>query len=292
MGGLCPAGEVRQIRTAARHDRIPMEAAPPFGACVWGCGRHNFTKEHVIGRQIVKVLELQSPLTMHLGGWEGRPEQFIRIVLKRRVCKICNETWMRQMDDQFVSVIGDTLRSGTEFDLEIVDQKIVATWATKVALLLELFLHDFIIRNPQVEVGSTFIPSDNLHALRITRTPPDGTTVWIGAIDHSTFHPFSSIGGAILGGPAGPIEGIARGELCGYQSIFNLNDVVFGVRGWTSAYVANPPVGMADPDQTIPGKTVQIWPRIGEVQHCPPSGGQLTPEEIRALAWTDESSPI
>lgn len=269
-----------------------MEPAPSFGACVWGCGRHNFTKEHVIGRQLVKALELPSPLTMHLGGWAGRSEQFIRIVLKRRICKICNETWMREVDDQFLSVIEDPLRRGTEIDLGSRDQKTVATWATKVALLLELFLHDFMARNPQVEVGGTFIPSDNLHALRINLTPPDGTTVWLGAIDHTTFHPFSSIGGAIFGGPAGPIEGIARGELYGYQSIFNLRDVVFGVRGWATEYVANRPTGMADPDQTAPGKTIQIWPSIGEVQHWPPPGGPLTPEEIKALAWTDESPPI
>lgn len=265
-----------------------MDTAPPFGTCVWGCGRRNFNKEHVVGRQIAKLLGLPSPVEMHVGGWIGRPEQSIRIVLKRRVCEPCNGTWMRQLDDHCVSVMGDSLRTGAEIDLGSEHLKLVATWATKVALLVELFLHDLMAQNPQVEVGTTFVPSDNLHALRINSKPPEGTTVWLGAIDHTTFHPFSSIGGAIFGGPAGPVEGIARGELCGYQSIFNLRDVVFGVRGWSNEYIANPPRGMADPEQTASGKTVQIWPRVNEVQHWPPPGGPLAPDEVKALAWTDE----
>ena len=234
--------------------------APPFGTCVWGCGRGNFNKEHVIGKQIARLFDLPIPMIMHVGSFVGRSEQTLRIILKRRVCVRCNGTWMSETDDRFMVVMREALRSGAGIELAKDSQEIVATWATKVALLVELFLHDLMQRNPQIEVGSTFIPVDNLQALYRIRKPAEGTTVWLGAVDHESLHPFSSIGGAIFGGPAGPVDGIARGELCGYQSIFSLRDVVFGVRGWASQYVGNEPKGMAEPDTVAPGKTIQIGP--------------------------------
>jgi hypothetical protein len=225
---------------------------------------------------------------MHVGDFVGRPENSLRIVLKRRVCATCNGTWMKRMDDRFVGVMREAVRRNAEIDLSNGDQEIVSTWATKVALLIELFLHDLMRGNPNIEIGSTFVPADNLHDLNRSRRPPEGTTVWLGAVRHETLHPFSSIGGAIFGGPAGPLDGIARGELCGYQSIFNLRGVVFGVRGWANQYVDNEPQGMADPEHTAPGKTIQIWPRISPIRHWPPPAGELVVAEIKALAWTDE----
>jgi hypothetical protein len=265
-----------------------MDSAPPFGTCIWGCGRRNFNREHVVGRQIAELLDLPIPLTMHVGGFVGRSENSLRIVLKRRVCKTCNGTWMRTLDNQFVGVMKDTLRTGSRVELTSDGQESVATWATKVAMLIELFLHDFMKKNPQIEIGSTYVPSDNLSALYETRRPPDGTTVWIGAVDRESFHPFSSIGGAIFGASTSPADGIVKGELCGYQSIFNLRDVVFGVRGWASQYVRNEPRGMADPERTAPGRTIQIWPRLNENQRWPPPAGLLVEEDVKALAWTDE----
>jgi hypothetical protein len=52
-----------------------MDTAPPFGTCVWGCGRRNFNKEHVVGRQIATLLGIPSPVEMHVGGWTGRNSQ-------------------------------------------------------------------------------------------------------------------------------------------------------------------------------------------------------------------------
>ena len=103
--------------------------------------------------------------------------------------------------------MGDSLRTGAEIDLGSEHLKLVATWATKVALLVELFLHDLMAQNPQVEVGTTFVPSDNLHALRIDSKPPEGTTVWLGAIDHTTFHPFSSMAARSSAAPQVPSKG-------------------------------------------------------------------------------------
>jgi hypothetical protein len=49
---------------------------------------------------------------------------------------------MRKLDDQFTELMCDSLRNNTPVTLNRRGQIIVATWAVKVALLLELYLHD------------------------------------------------------------------------------------------------------------------------------------------------------
>jgi hypothetical protein len=226
---------------------------PHTGTCVWGCGHSNFNKEHILGEQILKRLALGSPVTMHWGAWHGPPKEKFQIVLKRRVCAGCNGGWLRRIDDAFVIPMDQALRTQAPVELDRSSQIIAATWANKVALLLELFIHDFAASRS--DNAQTFVPDDNFPALRRNHGQPlSRTTVWIGAVRPGILPDFASHG-AVRTVPVGDPRPLIRGEERGYYSMWSMRDIFFRVEGWEEGWR-----GPVPPAENYSPKLTQIWP--------------------------------
>lgn len=56
----------------------------PVGKCVWGCGRSNFDREHIIGRNVAKHMEVGYPVPVHLG---DSPQGGTETIIEGRVCE-------------------------------------------------------------------------------------------------------------------------------------------------------------------------------------------------------------
>ena len=84
------------------------------------------------------------------------------------VCGNCNSRWMSTLENDTSKIIKRMLVS-TSTELAESDQLRLATWATKVAFLLEYWS------------TSGQLPHEFLQALAVWGRPPPGTGVWLGA---------------------------------------------------------------------------------------------------------------
>jgi hypothetical protein len=57
-------------------------------------------------------------------------------VVVRRVCRECNHGWMQHMDNEVRPII-EPMLDGIPRTLSVLDQSTVATWATKITLVLQ-----------------------------------------------------------------------------------------------------------------------------------------------------------
>jgi hypothetical protein len=241
---------------------------PPFGKCVWGCGRDNFNREHIVGQQIAKLLDLELPLTMHLGDFRRAGGEQIEVVLEDRVCVGCNGGWMHKLDDKMIAFMGDALSTSTPVRLNEFRQRILARWAVKVALLLEVYLHDEAIRVPILQaMGPFFVPEDNFPALRKDHGPPKRTRVWVGGLEVAT-QPFTSHSNVIT--ISGTREPHRDPRPIGYYSVFSLGPVVFAVTGWEIGFDGAIP-SEPNPTEVALGKMRAIWPADKKPVAWPPS---------------------
>ena len=273
---------------------------PPKGACMW-C-RHSdrpWSNEHIIGKQIVDRLGPGAtyPIHMHIQGWVGRAKEQLAVVLpsrNQRVCKTCNNGWMREIDDAFVAIVGDAMTSGDNLHLTTSMQKVIATWAVKVSLLTMVMLSDFKETRPDLpgNLDDYYVPTDNLQYVRKHRKPPKTTQVWMGATELRTpAVPFASQLGAIGTRVfAGPDPNPVRQERAGYVATFVLNRMVFKVVGTRSHFPrgsgdAWKPAPLELPDDFHDGVR-SIW-RAEGLFTWPSSLATLSPEGLGALAHSE-----
>jgi hypothetical protein len=240
---------------------------PPFGKCVW-CERTDFTEEHIIGRQFAKAVEISYPAPFFAGRFELPEHQ--GIVLNDRVCDTCNRNWMRKLDNKAMAAIGAALGPHeTRIHLKEAQQRWVSMWATKVALLLQLQTIDLQARHPELaEIGDkAWVPDESFVAIeKDKRRPPDGTKVWIGALDSA--HPlkanYRERVGSFDAWEKTP-SGLMLPQRRGYLVLFNLRRFVVYVNG----FVATP-----DPPDLTPlvGRKAlrRIWPISERVAEWPP----------------------
>lgn len=225
---------------------------PPFGRCVW-CGGGRFNKEHVIGKQIAKAMNLPYPIVAHWGTWTGSPKQTLSVVLKRRVCASCNGGWMRRMDNDMIAIARTAVAAASEMTLDANAQGVLARWATKVALLLELYLHDRAL--VEADRGTYYVPTDNFGALFRNRHPAPSTQVWIGTVDPKGGMPPFSTGGGSLFRPGVTPEGRVVTDEVGFHAVFSLRSLLFRVVGWDERVVPTP-IRISGSLPPLP----QIWP--------------------------------
>ena len=249
---------------------------PPLGKCVWGCGRDNFNREHIVGQQIAKLLDLELPLTMHLGDFSRDGGEQVEVVLKDRVCVGCNSGWMRKLDNKMIAFMGDTFSTGTPVKLDEFRQRILARWAVKVALLLEVYLFDEAVRVPKLKAaGPFFAPDDNFPALRKEHGPPKRTQVWIGELETAT-QPFTSHSSVItVSGTRAPYRRPTPIER-GYESVFSLGPVALAVTGYEIGWNGTPLL------KRNTRKMLRIWPAAKQPVTWPPSS-QITVRDLASM---------
>lgn len=127
--------------------RILPPVAGSTTPCLF-CGRtgRKLTKEDVIPRWLWRVFRegrgMQGPVTMSV---DGKPFRVAANTAVRYggICADCNHGWMHDLENaarpiMVPAVTGDALRPGHELRLDAGAQTVLATWAVKTWLLLEL----------------------------------------------------------------------------------------------------------------------------------------------------------
>jgi len=107
---------------------------------------------HKIGTRPTKILE--------------EPEQKIKTV-----CGVCNNGWMSHLESDNIPIIG-SMFNDLAIPLNIDQQTIVAAWAVKTAMVVDSAQG----RDP----ASRFYRRDECVAMRLDRSIPDRTRIWIG----------------------------------------------------------------------------------------------------------------
>jgi hypothetical protein len=268
---------------------------PNPGMCVWGCGRRSFNREHIIGNQVVKALGMPEDTTLKWGKHRERNRGRFEVVLPDRVCQECNAKWMRKLDNRMMGFMRNTLMTGAPVELTTTRQLTLAYWATKVALLNEVYLHDENERKDVDDVGVYFAPDDNLHAVYKYNRPPKLTRVWVGSrADTPEALFFIHTTGIVVPEPDRDLATFCIPEYKpenqyqrqrGFSSMFALRHLVFLVRGWELSYEAGDLDGLGDPDADAPDSMLPIWPNSAESVHWPPPH-QLSTDEIGQITGT------
>jgi hypothetical protein len=263
--------------------------------CVWGCGRRSFNREHIIGEQVAKALGIPDNTTTKWGRHRETTRGKFEIVLPNRVCTECNGKWMRKLDNRMMAFMRATFTTGAPVELTTTRQLTLAYWATKVALLNEVYLHDENERKDANDVGVFFAPGDNLHAVYKHNRPPNLTRVWVGArADTPQALFFIHTTGIIVPEPqadratfyvpdAEPENQYQR--QAGFSAMFALRHLVFLVRGWELAYEKGTLDGLGDPNTDVPDSMLPIWPTRAESLEWPPPH-QLSSDEIGQITGT------
>jgi hypothetical protein len=247
---------------------------PAFGTCVWNCGRRDFNREHIIGLQIAKLLDTTPPVTVRWGNYVKSGE-VMEVVLRDRVCKGCNENWMRKLDRRMVAFMADTIRNDEPVVLNEKRQLTLAHWAVKVALLFLLHLNDEKppeARRSDLEMFSA--PADNFASVFKRQRPPPRTRVWVGAREERAADRLI-VYSSTLFAPIGL-------KPFGYGVVISLHKLVFVVRGVEAAY-DGPMEGVNEPfDSLVPRALLSIWPTSNAELAWPPER-KLSPDEIAHL---------
>lgn len=262
---------------------------------MWGCGRRSFNREHIIGQQVAKALGIPENTTTTWGEHRERNTGKFEIVLPNRVCRECNGKWMRKLDNRMMGFMRQTLTTGAPVELTTTRQLTLAYWATKVALLHEVYLHDENERVGADPTGVFFAPTDNLHAVYEHNRPPKLTRVWIGARAKTPKAAFFIHTGGIFVREADPERAVIHvptnepgnqyQSQRGFSSMFALPRQVFLVRGWELAYAEGDLDGLGDPNDNVPDSMLPIWPQSTAALHWPPPH-QLSTDDIGRITGT------
>jgi hypothetical protein len=263
---------------------------PPSGKCVWSCNSGRpFNREHIIAQQVADAMGMPFPVRISWGdirrstGEEtergDQTKNQIEIVFDDRVCERCNNKWMKKLDDQMLAFMRPMLESETPVQIDPSQRLTLARWATKIGLLLALYLHDQPLADADSEtMGKGYAPADNFTALYVrSMTVPDHTQVWVGMLDPAVEVSESEVSVLTIPvhGTPGPV---------GYYVLFSLKRLVFFVAGLELAY-ATPSIGdWVELEQRLADSRamVQIWPSDGSAVSLPPPS-YLEPSDLFAM---------
>jgi hypothetical protein len=147
------------------------------------CGEPGeMSTEHVIAKQIRKILGIREPVKEYRETEYVRTDETLAIVL-HGVCVPCNRGWLDDLDRQAMPVLKPILlgaAADTWCVLDPAEQATLATWAVKISFLLALS------RFSGEDEG--WIPRSTLTWLREHYTacmPPPGARVWLGGLTTS-----------------------------------------------------------------------------------------------------------
>jgi len=263
---------------------------PPKGpTCIWGCGRSNFNREHIIGRNVAKHLQVRYPVPIKLG---DSPEQKTETVLEGRVCEGCNSGWMENLDARMVEFMGGALKETPDGSVELPKghQEGLGRWAVKIALLLQVWMHDLKEAQPDLDLEPPHAATDHFHKL-MDGHPQKATRVWVGASPDFRAIPVASMSMANWLPEPTP-SGIELLAPCGYHCVFTLRSVVFFVVGWDEGHKDAVADDVLDGAKRFPGKLQQVWPSVPKRVEWPPQG-YLSSEEVAHLIrpYTDWIRP-
>jgi hypothetical protein len=145
-------------------DLPEMHVVPAPGQCAF-CGAIDVTEEHVFPKWISRELSKLAPLQVTT---EYGPRRLPQLEMTAPVCEKCNNRWLSVLEGDVQPVLAPLIR-GEEHTLSPDDQPLLAAWAAKTALMLDL------------ASGASIVPTGFYYELRQHRTALRSHAVWVGA---------------------------------------------------------------------------------------------------------------
>ncbi len=137
--------------------------------CVF-CDREANSKEHLWPDWILERLGKDQPTRRKIG--KAIPKIVPNSVLEIRcVCISCNNGWMSALEKENIPLIG-SLMQDIAAPLDESQQTLLSIWALKTAMVLD---------SVNAKERGHYYTRAECEALRLNRTIPDHTNVWIGA---------------------------------------------------------------------------------------------------------------
>jgi hypothetical protein len=222
---------------------LPQLHLPPKAETCAFCDGCPVEEEHVWGRWISRELK-------DCGGFVIQTEHGSRprssIDFTAPVCGVCNNEWLSVLENDVKPILAPMIRAtGGCHDLSIEEQRLLATWAAKTALMIDLY------------GGAHIIPIGYFHELRLRRSALPSQVVWLGAYRGTRRAVWARHRGLRLGSPEGQPP-------LGFATTFTVHRVVFQVVGHFSR-------GQATFQDRRPEQLAlhAIWPRRHEAIQWP-----------------------
>jgi hypothetical protein len=157
--------ELPQLRADDEFDVADLPALhlpPSLDRCPF-CDARDTTEEHVFPQWLSKEL---TSLGRLIRREESGPRSLRKIDVTAPICATCNNRWLSVLEGDTKPLLSRMLR-GEEQRLFHNEQKLLATWALKTAMMLDL------------ASGLPVIPVGFFHELRQKRKPFASSFVWI-----------------------------------------------------------------------------------------------------------------
>lgn len=157
--------ELPQLRVDEEVGDLPQIHLPPASDQCAFCGATGTTDEHVFPRWVSRELVKLAPLQVMT---ERGPRQSRSLEITVPVCEKCNNRWLSVLENDVQPVLRPLIR-GEERTLTPADQRVLAAWAAKTALMLDL------------ASGAPIIPTGFYYEFRQLRTALPSQAVWLAA---------------------------------------------------------------------------------------------------------------
>lgn len=216
-------------------------------------------------------------------GEYGRVEKELEVVIKDRVCRVCNGRWMKKLDDRIAAIMRPSITEGTSIELDPTQQLLIARWAMKVGLLLTLWVHDEAARHPQLPRPAPsgehpYVPLDDFASVYRHQRPPERVRIWMGAVsDTPSF--VSTVSALRVRTNRNP-----RPVRAGYYVVFILRQLIFQVLACEQDY-GTALFDAFDPAVVAPGTMLPVWPTSELPIQWPPAH-KLVAADIAKLTRT------
>jgi hypothetical protein len=241
-----------------------------YMACVF-CDKTPVTKEHVFPQWLNRYLppgrQEFEQARYGTGGFDIVRSGIGLDFTVRKVCALCNNGWMAQLEARIIDIL-HPLITGLEIQLlSLTDQRQIAVWAAKTAMMLD---------NTQ---AAPILPDGQLARMRTHRAIPTGTRIWMGACQEL----YPLVAGLTIKIDYEHIENPGILQSGGFFTPLKI--------GHLCLYVYfTPQVAVMQLPSPYRAALARIWPRRGSALPWPPPSRPESGQEFEVFAdnlWRD-----
>ena len=146
-------------------DLPAMHLPPSVETCPF-CGESPVGREHIFARWISRELARYGPLVSQT---PFGPKKRATIDVTAPVCSTCNNRWLSVLEKDVRPILSPMMHGAETLALSVDAQHLLATWAAKTALMLDL------------SGGNPIIHAGFYRDLRLQRRPFDSQVIMLGA---------------------------------------------------------------------------------------------------------------
>lgn len=215
-----------------KHDRRPKVPRRSRHLCLF-CGSRADSAEHVVAQQLARALGVpKRQVTEHLSLSYAQPDpsasgSLLKAQVVRRtglpssrrekvVCRSCNNGWMERLETRAVPLLSSLAR-GETVELGEEDQKLLALWADKTAIVWEAADEKPLVSTIAHRTG-----------LRRNQLAMPTSKVWIGAYSGQQWLTMPKIADLHAFFPAYPMTAAERAVVAGGAVNFRVTIIVVG----------------------------------------------------------------